>query len=65
VGKHTATFKGKKVRVILRDGTEVDGRFLDRTINGVVILSTGHRIRKKNILRLLVLKGGKSRPGEV
>jgi hypothetical protein len=38
VSLHTATFKGKKVRVILHDGSIIIDRFVERTRNKWVVL---------------------------
>ncbi len=35
---HTATFKGRKVRIILRDGTVIIDRFLNRTRSKMIVL---------------------------
>ncbi len=61
---HTATYKGKRVRVALIDGSELEGRFLDRTPNGYIVLDVG-KVHKRLVARFLVLRGGRSRPGEM
>ena len=38
---HTATFRGKRVLVILRDGTRIIDRFLDRTDRKVLLKDYG------------------------
>lgn len=37
---HTATFKGRRVRIILRDGSIIIDRFLERTRNKWIVLET-------------------------
>lgn len=45
---HTATFKGKRVRIILRDGTIIVDRFIERTSSKWVVLET-RRIHVRDI----------------
>lgn len=63
MGKHTATHRGRQVRIEKVDGTFLEGRFVTRTANGILVLTTG-KVHKKYVRRLLLLRGGKSRPGE-
>lgn len=53
---HTGTNRGKKVRVVLRDGTKIDDKFVDRTNKWVVLEKTG-RVMKSDIRSFFVLKG--------
>jgi hypothetical protein len=64
MGKHTATYPGKMVRVVFRDGSSADGRFVTRTPNGTLVLDGGRRYPRRAVLRLLLLRGGKTRPGD-
>jgi hypothetical protein len=48
MGLHTATFKGRKVRIITRHGRVIVDRFLDRKGNGWVVLEH-QRIHQKDI----------------
>jgi hypothetical protein len=52
---HTSTNRGKKVRIILRDDTVLEGKFMDRTSRWVE-LDTG-RVMKKDIRAFIILKG--------
>lgn len=52
MGMHTATFKGKKILLILRTGEHVVGHFDIRTSRGVH-LEEGRRIPVKQIARFI------------
>ncbi len=52
---HTSAPTGKRVRLVLRTGGEVEGRFLERT-GQFVVLDTG-RFRGKDIQRFFIVKG--------
>jgi len=54
--KHTATNRGKRVTVVLRDGTRVTGKFLDRTDRWVEVEGYG-RISQGAIQSFWVEKG--------
>ncbi len=62
MSKHTATHRGRRVKLKLTTGDVMEGRFLDRTPSGFVVLDTG-RVHKGLIHQFLLLRGGKSRPG--
>ncbi len=51
---HTATNKGRKVRILLRDGTRLEGRFVGRN-DREVRLDTG-RVNKREIRAFIVVK---------
>ena len=46
--KHSATFKGKRVLVILHDGTRIEDRFLDRGSTWVLLAAYG-KIKKEHM----------------
>jgi aromatic ring-opening dioxygenase LigB subunit len=48
VSLHTATYKGKRVRIVLLDGTIIIGKFVERTRNKWVVL-TDRRIHAREI----------------
>lgn len=52
---HTSCPRGKRVRVVLRDGTIIDDRFLERTAKFVVFDS--HRFRVGEIKSLTIWRG--------
>ena len=52
---HTSTNPGKRVRLVLRDGTHVEGRFKERT-GQFVVLDEG-RFRGRDIDKFIVVKG--------
>ncbi len=52
---HTACYRGKKVKVILRDGTEIVDYFMDRTDRWIVLRETG-RIMKSDLRAFIILK---------
>ena len=52
---HTATHRGKRVLLVLRDGTRVSGRFVTRTDRWVE-LDVG-KVHKKYIKAFIVMKG--------
>ncbi len=54
---HTATHRGKRVKVVLRDGTEIIDRFIDRTDKWVVLKENG-RVNKSDIRAFIVIKNG-------
>jgi hypothetical protein len=62
MGKHTATQRGRRVEVVRRDGTVLAGRFLDRTPKGGIVLDTG-KVRKRDVAKMLLVRGGHNRPG--
>ena len=53
---HTSTTPGKRVTLHLRDGSQVHGRFRERT-GQFVVLDTG-RYRGRDIDKFIVRKGG-------
>jgi hypothetical protein len=53
---HTATHKGRTVRIVLRDGSTFSGRFLGRTDKWVVIEGRG-RVWKCDIKSFICVKG--------
>jgi hypothetical protein len=54
---HTATHRGKRVKIVLRDGTEIVDRFIDRTDKWVVLKENG-RVNKSDIRAFIVIKNG-------
>lgn len=52
---HTATNRGKRVRVVLRDGTQIDDRFESRNDRWIVLQHRG-RVNKADIRAFIVLK---------
>lgn len=55
---HTACYRGKRVRVILRSGGEIAGRFEGRTHRWIVV--DGMRIPKNAIRAFIIDKGAKA-----
>lgn len=53
---HTSTTPGKRVRLVLRDGTVVESKFRERT-GQFVVLEAG-RYRGRDIAQFIVPKGG-------
>lgn len=53
---HTACGRGKRVKIILRDGTELVDRFLDRTDRWVLLKERG-RVDKRDIRAFFIFKG--------
>ena len=53
---HTATNRGKRVRIVLKDGTKLDDRFVDDTDRHVLLERVG-KVRKRDIKAFIVLKG--------
>lgn len=53
-GKHTNFSRGRKVRVICRDGSSLEGRFLERTRNKRLILDTGD-VHLRNVAHVEVI----------
>jgi hypothetical protein len=54
-GKHTQVARGKRVRIICRDGSVLEGRFIARTRNKRLILDTGI-VPMRNVARMDVVK---------
>lgn len=54
---HTAMPRGKRVLVILRDGTRFEDRFLDRTGRDVTFADRG-RVRKADLAKMSILRRG-------
>lgn len=54
---HTATRRGKLVRIELRSGTVVIGKFKDREAHNYVLLMDGTRIRCGDISRFTPIQG--------
>jgi len=52
---HTATQRGKRVKVKLRDGTIILDRFIDRTKNAIILKDYG-KLLKKNIKSFSIYK---------
>jgi hypothetical protein len=46
---HTATYRGRRVFVILKDGRRIVDRFVERTANKYVILQNAGRIHVSDI----------------
>lgn len=53
---HTACRKGKKVKIILRDGAQIIDHFEERTDRWVVLRKEG-RIMKADIRAFMIFKG--------
>lgn len=53
---HTSCHRGKRVKVVLKNGTEVIGRFENRTDKWIVLKDVG-RINKADIRAFIILKG--------
>lgn len=56
---HTATHRGRRIRVTLHSGREIYGRFKERTPKWVVLMD-GRRIALGDIKGFIQLKGGKT-----
>lgn len=54
---HSATCRGKRVRIVLRDGTKIDDRFVTRTDRWVVLERSG-RVWKSDLKAFIILKAG-------
>jgi hypothetical protein len=52
---HTGTYKGKRVKVILRDGTRIIDKFLRRTDRFIFLEKTG-RIPKGALRSFVIFK---------
>jgi len=52
---HTACHRGKRVKVILRDGTEIIDYFEERTNKWIVLRKVG-RIMKADLRAFIILK---------
>ena len=50
---HTATPRGKKVLVVLRDGTRIEDRFLDRG-NGWILLAQYGKVKAEHVRCLTI-----------
>ena len=55
---HTTAPRGARVRVVLRDGTELYGKFRERTPKWVLL--DNHRISPGDIRAFTIVKGGRS-----
>ena len=53
---HTSAPRGQRVRVVLNDGTELYGKFKERTPKWVLL--DNHKIRPGDIRALTIVKGG-------
>lgn len=51
---HTSTNPGKRVRLVLRDGTQAEGRFKERT-GQFIVLEEG-RFRGRDVDKFIVVK---------
>lgn len=54
---HTSCYRGKRVRLILRDGRRLEGRFRERTDRWVLLEGHG-RVPKERIRAFIILKKG-------
>ena len=52
---HTATNKGKRVEILLRNGQKLCGKFISRT-DRFVVLDTG-KVAKADIRAFIIVKG--------
>lgn len=60
MGLHTATFRGKHVEIVFRDGARLVGRFIERTPGTIVKVEAYgrvHRLHKRDIIRFCPLQG--------
>jgi hypothetical protein len=46
---HTATARGRRVHIILRDGTKIVDRFVERTKNKWIVLARHGRVHVRDI----------------
>ena len=51
---HTSTNPGKRVRLVLRDGSEADSKFVERTAKFIVLESGRYRMR--DVKQFIVVK---------
>lgn len=51
---HSSTHPGKRVRVVLRDGSEAEGKFIERTAK-FVVLDVG-KYRMRDIDQFIIVK---------
>lgn len=51
MGLHTCTYRGKRVRIILKDDEEIIGWFVNRTHGGRIILKTNRETGEERIIR--------------
>ena len=54
---HSATRRGKRVRIVLRDGTKIDDKFVTRTDRWIVLEHAG-RVWKADLKAFIIIKGG-------
>lgn len=53
---HTSTNRGKRIRLRLKDGGTIEGRFQESNSRSVVLVG-GQTVLKKDISSMIVVKG--------
>lgn len=53
--KHHSTYRGNRIRLVLKDGRHVEGRFKESTDRWVRLMD-GRQVRMKDLDKLLVLR---------
>lgn len=53
---HTLFSRGKRLRVVMRDGRKFDDRYVERRSGSVVFVDAGP-VRTKDIRRMFIVKG--------
>lgn len=53
---HTAAWRGKRIKVVLRDGTTFVDKFIERTMSHVFFEEHG-RFKKSDIRAFIIIKG--------
>lgn len=59
---HTSTRRGQRVKLVMRDKSEVIGKFVDRTGQFIVVEIDGRakRIEGRNLKAFIIIKGNPS-----
>jgi len=58
--KHHRTYRGNKIRLVLRDGSEIEGRFKESTRRWVRLMD-GRQVEMRKLDRFLVLRWDRGR----
>ena len=54
---HTSTYKGKRILIILKDGTKIVDKFKDKK-SGMIITEKHGKIRTDTVKAMTIYKGG-------
>jgi hypothetical protein len=58
VVKHSACARGKRVLIVLRDGTRLEDKFLERG-RGWILLERAGRVSLETVRAFTILRGGR------